>query len=620
MVEELPTITLSELQTFAGRARRLYKIRSEQNELINYEFNSAQKIINKIREEEFERSLKTKGAKQCKLIILKGRQVGATTDTAMFNMDIMLNLNQARGLILTHDDKTTPIIYDKYQKVFDNLPEYVLVTDDNGNPIHDDNGERLIYPIKPKHRTYSGYNLSFADKTESNVFVRTAGSGDAVGKGDNVNFVHYSEAANYTEYKKVISSVNQMMAPTSYIYSVIESTANGVSGSGEGFYNTWVNSEREWNNFLMGRTSSFEGYRPVFIPWYEMEKYRMPLVDGKLISLEGINFHSPDKKNEYLDTEEQIIEEIFDDREVGKQAVNWYRWCIKENCQYDYYDAMRYYPHKPDDAFIASDQGFFDGSKLFTVKQKFQKNGEKDHETGAINDDFEFDQHKMGELKVWDHPDTDYHDRYIVSCDPSYGVEGGDYSCMFVFDRLEEKFVAKWYGNMKEDLIAEELVKLGYYYNTALIVPEMNLKTVINIIEPYGMMPYEGELYQRYVKSRNALEYGYNTLHHNKKELMYKYNAWLRENYERIPDIESLQEHTTFIKKITRGVPQFEASEGNHDDQVIAMALCIEGADWWENEIYTTNESKRDIDKIYEVPSSGRKKRKLLKNSTLTRK
>lgn len=615
-MEQLPTVRLSDLSTFEGRAKNLYHIRTEQNELKTYVFNQAQEIINKIRNEEFERSEARKGVKQCKLIILKGRQVGATTDTAMFNMDIMLNLNLARGLILTHDDKSTPIIYDKYRKAYDNLPEVVLVVDDYGNPIYDDDGNRLIYPIKPNHENYSGYNLSFKNKTNSNVFIRTAGAGDNVGKGDNVNFVHYSEAANYSHYKDVMSSVNQMMAKDSYVYSVIESTANGVSGIGEGFFNAWSHAEREWNNFANGRTNSFEGYRPVFIPWYTMLKYRMPLVGGKFIDIDGINFHTPDNKRKHLDMEEQIIEEIFDDSEEGKQAVNWYRWCIKENCQYDYFDALRYYPHEPKDAFIASDMGFFDGAKLFAVKADFQKNGERVCENGYIDEDFEFQPDQNGDLKIWERPKENYFDRYIVSLDPSYGIEGGDYSCMFVFDRLEEKFVAKWYGNYKEDLVAEELLKLAYYYNTALIIPEMNLKTVLNLIEPDGLMPYDGEIYQHEVKSRNTLQYGFNTLSGSKKELMYKYNAWLRENYNKIPDIESLGEHTTFIKKVTNGLPKFEASEGNHDDQVVAMALCIEAHDWWENEIYTTDEAKEDINKIFEISS---RKRKPLKQSSLGR-
>lgn len=613
--DELPTITISELNNFRGRASNLYHIRTEKNELKTYNFNQAQEIINRIRQEEFDRNKSIKGVEQCRLIILKGRQVGATTDTAMFNMDIMLNLNQARGLILAHDDLSTPIIYDKYEKAYDNLPELVLITDDEGNPMYDDEGNRIIYPIKPKHKSYSGYNLSFANKTESNVFVRTAGSGDNVGKGDNLNFCHFSEAANYEHYKNVLSSVNQSMSKDSFIYSVIESTANGVSGKGEGFFNAWTNAVREWNNFENGRTNSFQGYRPVFIPWYKMKKYRIPLIDGKFIDIDGINFHTPDNKKKHMDMEEKIIEEIFDNREEGKEAVNWYRWCIKANCQYDLFDAMRYYPHEPKDAFIASDRGFFDGAKLFTVKQDFEKNGEKDHVKGYINEDFEFVESSHGELKIWEKPDPNYFDRYIASLDPSYGIEGGDYSCIFVFDRLKEKFVAKWYGNLKEDLVAEEYIKIGLYYNTALLIPEMNLKTVLNLIEPNGIMPYDGEIYQREVVSRNSYEYGYNTLGTNKKDLMYKYNAWLRENYDKIPDKESLNEHSTFIKKITKGIPKFEASEGSHDDQVIAMALCIEANDWWDNEIYTTDDQKQDISKIYEV--TNKRRNKVFKQSSL---
>lgn len=597
-------IPASEFADFKTRAKYLYQIRTKDNRLVGYQPNEAQIYLDQVRQEEFERSEAVKGVKQCKIILLKGRQIGGTTDTAIFNTDIMLNINMAYGLILAHDDATTPIIYEKYRQAYLNLPEYVQLTEDDGEPILNEEGEPLMIPIKPNVESFSGKQLKFDDKTQSRVLVRTAGSGDNVGRGDTLNFCHLSEFASYDYAIDVLTAINQSMPKNSFVYSVIESTANGVSGKGQGFYELWKKSEQEWNKFKNGLTNSFEGYRPVFVPWYMMSEYRKPLIGGKLISLDGINF-TPEQRKEFIETEEMLVEEVFDDKETALEALNWYRWCVKENCAYDINRAMREYPTTPEQAFISSDNSFFDVTRLFSIKHKYENEGEPDYMLGDLNDDYEFVEGRHGNLKIWEEPKEDYENRYIVSCDPAYGIEEGDYACMMVYDRLDDKFVAKWYGTLKEDLLAEELVKLGIYYNHAMIIPESNLRTVVNLIEPNGIMPYPGEVYE-YEYTSGRIDYGFQTMN-NKKELVDNYIQWLREDYGRIRDISLIKEHTTFVKTVTNGRPKYGASEGSHDDQVIAMALCIWAANEWEEEIYTLDDSKNDIDKIFESKQSKRK-------------
>lgn len=610
-MENIPKITKSEFEDFTRRCRYLYYIRTKKNKLVPYNPNGAQEYLNQVRQEEFERNKKIKGVEQCKLILLKSRQVGGTTDTAMFNLDIMLNLKMAYGLILAHDGDTTPIIYEKYRLAYHNLPDAIQIVKDDGTEILNSEGNPLIVPIKPETEAFSGYQLKFSDMTQSRVLVRTAGGGANVSRGDTLNFCHLSEGAYYDYFDDVLISINQTMSDESFAYSVIESTANGVSGKGEGFYKFWKTSVKEWKNFKNGTTDTFEGYRPIFIPWYKLKEYRKPLVNGQLINIDNINWHHSENKEDFLKMEEKLVEEVFDDKQEGLEAINWYRWCIKENCKFDINEAKREYPTTPEQAFITSDKCFFDTPSLFVVKETFETEGEKEFQKGYINDNYQFVEQKYGELKIWEHPQKLYKNRYVVSVDPSEGREDGDYSVIMVFDRLEEKFVAKWYGSLKEDLIADELLKIAYYYNKALIIPERNLSTVMTLIEPYGMMPYTGELYYQALSSGRT-EYGFYTLN-NRKDLLMQYNAWLRGNYDKIPDDESLDEHVTFVKQVQRGRPKYEASEGNHDDQVIAMALCIEGHYWWDREIYKTDEEESDIEQIFQKP----KRRRPIKVSNL---
>lgn len=611
----IPKIKQSEFKDFLTRAQYLYSLRTKENEILNYKPNEAQLILDRIRNEEFKRSLDNKGIRQAKILLLKSRQIGGTTDTAMFNFDTMLNLQHAFGIIIAHDDRSTSVIYDKYKHIYNYLPEYVQIVGDDGQEIYDGNGNPLLVSVKPEKESYSGHRLEFADKTKSRLVIRTAGSGDNVGRGDTMNLVHLSECGFYTHFDDVLYSINQTLPKNGMIYSVLESTANGVSGKGEAFYDLWTKSTQEWKRFENGQITSFEGYRPIFIPWYYLDEYRQPLMGGKLIDVEAINFGSNEKRKEFHEMEDYLVEEVFDNRDEGLEAINWYRWCIKENCKYNLTIAHQEYPTTPEQAFISTDNCFFDTPKLFHVKQTYEQKGEPEHKIGYINDDFEFIESKTGDLKVWEESDKSYVNRYIVSLDPSMGYEGGDYSCMMVYDRLEDDFVAKWYGNMKEDLVAEELLKVAYYYNEALIIPEINLNTVITLIRPEGNMPYTGDIYVREVKSRNSVEYGYHTLGGTRKTLLDLYSAWLRENYFKIKDLDSLDEHLSFIKRVTNGLPRYEAAQGKHDDQVIASALCIIGAEWWEEEIAHVDYQMNDYDMIVE-PKSPSKKR-LFKNSSL---
>lgn len=592
MSEIVAKIPYSEYGEFKDRCKYLYHIRSEDNRLIPYQPNEAQRYLEKIRQEEFERNKNITGEKQCKIILLKGRQVGGTTDTAMFNMDIMLNLNMAYGLILAHNRDSTPILYEKYRQCYLNLPDKIMLVDDNGDPLMSGDGP-LIYWLKPEYEAFSAGQLKFSNlpngekSTESRVLVRTAGAGENVGRGDTLNFVHLSEFGYYDYGEEVLTSINQSLPSNSFVYSVIESTANGISGKGAAFYKLWDKSTKDWKRFEQGLVDTFEGYRPVFIPWYKMLKYRKPLVNGKLVDIENVDWDSPENKQQHLEMEEKLVEEIFEDRQQGLEAINWYRWCIKENCHYDILQAKREYPTTPQDAFISSDNSFFDTPKLFVVNENFERNGEPHRDRGYINEYDEFVEDRFGDFYVWEHPQKGYRNRYVCSLDPSEGRDG-DYSCIMIFDRLEEKFVAKWYGNLKEDLVAKELLKIAYYYNEALIIPERNLSTVITLIEPDGEYPYTGDIYYQNIASR-GFDWGYYT-HNNKKDLLMQYNAWLRKDYSKIPDKSILEEHITFVKEVVNGRAKYGASDGNFDDQLIACALAIEGHIWWNKEIYTVEE------------------------------
>jgi hypothetical protein len=579
---------------FIERAKHLYHIRTEDNRIVGYEPNEAQIMIDKIRREEFDRTKQEYGVSKCKLIVLKARQVGITTDTACFNSDIALRLKHAHLLILAHEADSTDIIYNKYQTIYNNLPERVIPLK-NGDPLVDRFGKPQTLRVKPSAGSNSQKRLDFTDMSESRLVVRTGGSRDNVGRGDTLNAAHISEFSRLPDAGGTLDAINQALPKQAFEYTVIESTANGVSGDGEQFYELWNKSVKAWDNFKTGKSSSFDGFRPVFIPWYVMSKYRHPLVKGQFIDVSEVNFGSDDKQRQFFEREEILRDQYG----LDDEQINWYRWCIVTNCRYNYVTALQEYPTFPEDAFLSTDNGVFNNSKLISLRSEYEQNKGSKYITGHLNEELEFVEASYGNLRIWDAPDPSFVNRYVVSLDQSQGSENGDNAVMVVFDRLEQRFAAMWVGQLEEDLLAEELTKLALFYNEAMVIPETNMATVINLIKPEGLLPYTGPIYIDEVRHNGEEIYGHRMDRLSKKLLIDQYLSWIRDNYEKMPDIETINEHITFVRKIKGGQVKMEASSGNKDDRVVGCMLAVKAGLDWEEEIWSVNEDKTDIEFIF---------------------
>lgn len=599
----IPQVDVTDMDSFVTRAPHFYNIRAENRETIRFDLNHPQRQLHQIVLNEKERTKELYGYEQVKLLVLKGRQLGISTYYAISGIDRMNTLSSYEMQVLAHDDTTTQKLYDIYKKAYNGMPQAVDLVDPDGNVIQEN------YEIQPETEHFSGKKIQFKD-LESKLAVRTAGGGDNVGKGGTLNSIHASEFANYESAKDVLSSISQALPRKADIFSMIESTANGVSGIGEEFHNLWERSSEEWDRYERGDTKYFDGYRPVFLAWYEHPKYSLPLRDGEMIDLNAVDF-GPEGREDYLEKEEFMVDSLG----LDLDQVNWYRWCIKNKCSYDLMDAYRYYPTVPKDAFMASDSCYFDSNEVFHVTKKLKSEGERDHVRGFVNEDLEFEEEKSGDFKIYEMPDPQYENRYVLGIDPSKNVEGGDFASIDVFDRLEEEFVAKWYGRMEEDQLALTAMRIGYFYNGALIVPEQNLSTVVNIIKPDGLIPYKGDIY--YQESVNKVTFGYDLKEQSRKDLLTKYKVWMRDNYDSINDLSEANEHKNFIKKNKHGKIKPEHAEGENDDQVFSRSLCVYGSDWWDEEIAKINEEGDDYEKFFKVEPS---ERKGYKQSSLGRK
>lgn len=585
MSADIPKIPIKEFKTFEGRCKHLYKIQDKSGTIVPFEFIQAQKILDNVIEEEFVRTKQEYGVSQCRLIIVKPRQIGATTYTSIRSFDMQNKHSGSNGRIMAHDQDTTDLIYEIYTRLYEHLPEYAILTDDDGSPIHKDrHGQPIPIKVKLATRSYSGKRLALENNTRT--VISTAGKGDAGGKGTTELRIHATEAANYQYYDDIMTSLLPSIPKgVDNVLAVLESTANGVSGDGEGFYKEWIASVREWEKYKNGEKNRFFGFRPVFIPWYMIEEYELSMAGGQMEDLQGVEFDSPDIRRAYLQREEKMMNEGIINPLTGEttvispEKINWYRAiAIKTDAKGNYARAQRYYPTTPEDAFVASSNSFFDVYELSEHKKSLI-NDPPSEQIGELdwgeNSEPVFIETSTGNLTIWDHPEKNWENRYVIGLDTARGYDDGDYSVAVVKDVLEQKYVAMWHGKIDQTQFANVASMLGLYYNEALLAPESNLDAVVEIIKPDGLRPYIGDLY--YKHERNTFRWGVFTSAGNRQKMLDFYKGWLGEgNYNKIPSLLSIEQHINFIRNKKISTVKYEAADGHHDDIVMAMTITHE--------------------------------------------
>ncbi len=93
---------------------------------------------------------------------------------------------------------------------------------------------------------------------------------------------------------------------------------------------------------------------------------------------------------------------------------------------------------------------------------------------GVVDDGLEtqFKAIPGGFTEVWSKPKLGR--QYFIPADVAEGVAGCAYSVAPVFDRETWEIVAQWRGHVAPGQFGREMVKLGRYYNNALLAPELN--------------------------------------------------------------------------------------------------------------------------------------------------
>ncbi len=352
-----------------------------------------------------------------RIIVLKARQLGLSTITTALAFQLAFTFDGYRVTEIGHENEASQ--------------NMLKMTDLYWQQ----------YPFKPLYtQKYNSRNDKSWVETGSSIAVATAGNKGA-GRSSTVHFLHASEFAHWPEPGPVFLGLRQTVPNTRGTAIVIESTANGV---GNLFH-------KMWNEAEAGESE----YHPLFFPWQNDPDY--------LASRIGIPYSSLG----LLDTEEKTLRNmgLSDDR------LAWRRWAIVNLCNNDIMQFHQEYPTSPEEAFVSSGTNVFPYAKLVDVFEK--EEGYRGYLVTEGKNHVKFKQDPQGPFTVYRLPtkDADW-GQYVIAGDPTRTTRG-DYAAIQVLNRRTLEQVAEWRGRIDPGTFAEELYRVGLFYNTGLLSTEI---------------------------------------------------------------------------------------------------------------------------------------------------
>lgn len=458
--------------------------------------------------------------KPCRAIVLKARQLGISTVTeaAVFLWGFIHR--GTNGLVMTHENRQSAELFEMTKLYWDTWPY------------------RHYFSLK-----YSTKQTLHWEETRSRLSIGTAKNIQS-GRGSTYHAVHMSEAAFYPDPESLFLGMNQTIPDRHGSLVVIESTANGM---GNWFYDMWQQAEEGENDYI-----------PLFFPWWKHPEYRMQTT----LTI----------KSELSADERELLR-------IGASFENiaWRRRSIITKAGGDLARFMQEYPSTPEEAFITTGRPIFSHLHL---KRCFQRdNGTTGRLIDLPNGRVKFVRDESGPLTIFRAPrrgDTRW-DRYFVAGDPSETI-AGDPACIQVINRQSLEQVAVWHGRITPIHFAQEMMRVGKFYNEAMLCPEVegggqaSIATILNANYPNVWLDKRAD---RIKGSFNV--YGWSTNYQRKQWCIGVLQRLFVDLSLTIHDVKTYNQLRNYVEHDDGYWGNNDKS--SHDDAVMALAICVTASD-----------------------------------------
>lgn len=507
-----------------------------QGKVVPFVYNEPQRIFNA----HCEKQLKETGKVQT--IVLKARQMGLSTVIQGRGFKRTTTNENYKMEVISHEDNSAAHILNISKLFLELLPRELkpMTKYQPKTSLYFANGDKQSGVGNPGLR--SGINITSAKNARA-------------GRSKTPHFLHFSEVAFYPgDAAKLVGGYMQGLPDGIKTEAFIESTANGNEGY---FYELWKEA-------INGRS----GWRPLFIPWWQMSSYAF----------------NPPEVFQY-DKEEERLRERFN---LTDQQLWWRRVTLRGKCNNDLLLFKQEYPSDWMEAFQSSGSKFFPVlqlQKMYDVVEKAER--EAPPKRGTVVRD------GLGRIKWVDDPDgwCIMHKEpspdmaYIATVDTSEGTEDEDHDPSGILittapvdlGRVEEE-VFEYNGYLDPDQLADFSMLLGEWYNWAYIMHEDNNHgiTVSAKLRSEGYPNvYEREVVDDITQDITT-KIGFRSDAKTKPQILNLLKASLREGKYRPLTTAALEELMAFKKsKVAHhnGLYSGNAQSGSHDERVIIRAL-----------------------------------------------
>jgi hypothetical protein len=230
------------------------------------------------------------------------------------------------------------------------------------------------------------------------------------------------------------------------------------------------------------------------------------------------------------------------------------------------------YPETAEEAFIVSGSPYFN----MTLITSYLKETREPLEIGTIEliDKSPFYRaNERGDLKVYEFPDQ--YSSYTIGGDVAEGIEGGDYSVLYVINNKSLRCVAKYRAHISPDNLVHTAIALGLWYNQAYIGIEVN-KDGLWVNTELFKWGYPNLYYREAIDditNRVSPKVGFKTDERTRPYILSELQKMVAKYKDIWTDKDLLLECLTFVRN---RVGRPEAMNGKNDDCVFAAAIAYE--------------------------------------------
>lgn len=528
-------------------SERFLKIIDKKQNLVPLIYKSAQRELYAVIREEH-----AKG-KPVRIVVLKGRQLGCSTMIeGVFFADSATSEN-ASTMIMAHDDDATKHLFEMNKLFYDELPEAL-------KPMKKaSNAQELVFENPTKDPREKKRNPGL----RSRIRCITAG-GKGGGRSFTFRNVHGSECAFWPSFRQTHNALMAAVPKTPDTCVIYETTANGLN---------------EFKDFWDDAAAGRNDFRAVFLPWYLDPDYSRPVEPG----------------TEWTKYEQELMERLG----LTPEQLSWRRYTIRNDCAGDEAFFRQEYPTFPEEAFLTTGRPYFDNEKINILAGTAPEPVsvgffEYKEAPDGKPENIVWREDPRGFVRLWAFPEKGA--PYVLGADSA--GDGTDRFTVHGVCNVDGSQVCEYENPASEILFARQLWCLGQHYNWALIALEVNYGSYAELMLEQWGYPH---LYQRQrydeIHKKFVDACGWRTDTRTRPTMLANLRAVAAEHPDSLRSRWLLEQMLRF-QYDDDGKPR--AVEGEHDDLVMATAICHMARSQQRYSVLTETEPAREklIDKL----------------------